>query len=116
LEDNIVTETNLRLLSSSLQSELDRHFNGNQENVFQGWDKRVMQAEARRQVKCICTKFRDINLLFKGFDFKMFFSCKQAKSSLLQQLSTSNEIMGRFESLTLKELREIHVPEFSWYT
>lgn len=64
LEDNIVTETNLRLLCSTIQSELDGHFNGNGDDAFQEFEKRVMHAEARRQV---CSFLATSNILMHIF-------------------------------------------------
>jgi hypothetical protein len=43
----------------------------------------------------------------------MYFVNFQAKSFLLQKLST-NELMSKFESLTMTQLMEVQVPEFSW--
>jgi hypothetical protein len=55
----------------------------------------------------------DSSLVIKEF-YIMYFVNFQAKSFLLQKLST-NELMSKFESLTMtNELMEVQVPEFSW--
>jgi len=66
---------------------LKEHFGGEPSQVFKEFEGRVSQAELRRQ----------------------------AKSTTLQTLSRNSGIMGKFESLTLEELRNVQIPEFSCF-